>query len=72
MAEYRQPQVVPTPDISIETDPNTLKAGDMNFRTATARVSAGNPNAPVVNTQTRVKRGTGAATKGNKYSVNSQ
>lgn len=33
--------------------------------------TAGYPN-NVANTQTKVKRGTGAATKGNKYSKNSQ
>ena len=72
MAEYKQPQIVPNADISCPTDPNTVSASDSTNDMPARRVSMGNINRPVVNTQTRVKRGTGAATKGNKYSVNSQ
>jgi hypothetical protein len=71
MAEYKQPQIVPNADISFGTDPNTQNATDSTVCTPARRVSLGNIDRPVVNTQTRVKRGTGAATKGTKYSVNS-
>jgi hypothetical protein len=68
---YKVPQVVPTPDIGLSTDPNTQSATESGVSTTARRVSLGNIDRPVVNTQTRVKRGTGAATKGTKYSVNS-
>jgi len=71
MAEYKQPQIVPNADINYPTDPNTQNATESNVCTPARRVSMGDINRPVVNTQTRVKRGTGAATKGTKYSVNS-
>jgi hypothetical protein len=65
MAEYKQPQIVPTPDISYQTDPNTLKASDMGRKTGTPRVSAGDPGANEVNKNgDTVQRGKGAATKG--------
>jgi hypothetical protein len=64
MAEYKQPQNVPTPNIGLDTDPNTLKAGDMNKRTGTPRVSMGNPNANDVKSSGVAQRGKGAATKG--------
>ena len=72
MADYKQPQKVANPNIGFDVDPNTLKASDLGAKSGVQRVSAGDINRSVVNTQTRVKRGTGAATKGNKYSVNSQ
>jgi hypothetical protein len=72
MAEYKQPQIVPNADIGYQTDPNTMSAVESTPGMPARRVSIGNINRPVVNTQTKVKRGTGAATKGNKYSVNSQ
>jgi hypothetical protein len=65
MAEYTQPQVIPNPDIGFDVDPNTLKATDMNTKTATARVSMGNPDSKEVNKNgDTVQRGKGAATKG--------
>lgn len=47
-------------------DPNTLKATDMNAKTAAPRVSAGDPGAERVKTDGIKIRGTGAATKGTK------
>lgn len=47
-------------------DPNTLKATDMTPKTATPRVSAGDPAANRVKTDGIKIRGTGAATKGTK------
>ena len=41
MSTYKQPVNIPTPDISLSTDPNTLKAGDMGMGKGTARVSMG-------------------------------
>jgi hypothetical protein len=64
MAEYKQPQNVPTPNISFDTDPNTLKAGDMGKDTGTPRVSMGNPGRNEVKTSGIKVRGTGAATRG--------
>jgi hypothetical protein len=64
MTEYKQPQNVPTPNISFDTDPNTLKAGDMGKDTGTPRVSMGNPGRNEVKTSGIKVRGTGAATRG--------
>jgi hypothetical protein len=64
MAEYKQPQNVPTPNISFDTDPNTLKAGDLDKCCGTPRVSMGNPGANKVKTDGIKVRGTGAATRG--------
>jgi hypothetical protein len=64
MAEYKQPQNVPTPNISFDIDPNTLKAGDMGKDTGTPRVSMGNPGRNEVKTSGIKVRGTGAATRG--------
>lgn len=71
MATYKQPVNVPSPDIGFPTDPNTQSATGSGVSTPARRVSGGDINSPVVNTQTRVKRGTGAAIKGTKYSINS-
>lgn len=68
---YKVPQVIANADIKFGTDPNTQSATESGVSTPARRVSGGDINRAVVNTQTRVKRGTGAATKGNKYSVNS-
>lgn len=57
MSVYKQPVNVPTPNIGWDTDPNTLKAGDLGKNTGTPRVSAGNPNANVVKTSGVVQRG---------------
>jgi hypothetical protein len=46
------------------TDPNTLAANKMTKKTATPRVSAGDPAADNVKTDGIKIRGTGAATKG--------
>ena len=64
MAEYKKPINVPTPNIGLDTDPNTLKAGDMNKRSGTPRVSMGNPNANDVKKDGIKVRGTGAAVRG--------
>ena len=64
MSVYKQPVNVPTPNLSWDTDPNTVKAGDMGKNTGTPRVSMGNPNANVVKTSGIVQRGAGAAVKG--------
>lgn len=64
MAEYKQPQNVANPNLSFDTDPNTLKAGDVGKKAGTPRVSLGNPNASDVKTDGIKIRGTGAATKG--------
>ena len=45
-------------------DPNTLAANKMTRKTATPRVSAGDPAADNVKTDGIKMRGTGAATKG--------
>jgi len=66
MAEYKQPQNVPTPNISFDTDPNTLKAGDLDKCCGTPRVSMGDPGRNKVKTDGIKVRGTGAATKGTK------
>ena len=64
MAEYKQPMTVPTPNISFDTDPNTLKAGDMDKCCGTPRVSMGDPGRNKVKTDGIKVRGTGAATRG--------
>ena len=64
MAEYKQPQNVPTPNIGFDVDPNTLKAGDVGKNTGTPRVSLGNPGRNEVKTSGVAQRGKGAATKG--------
>ena len=64
MAEYKQPVNVPTPNLSWDTDPNTVKAGDMGKNTGTPRVSMGNPNRNEVKTSGIVQRGAGAAVRG--------
>lgn len=64
MAEYKQPQNVPTPNISFDTDPNTLKAGDLDKCCGTPRVSMGDPGRNKVKTDGIKVRGTGAATRG--------
>lgn len=64
MAEYKQPQNVPTPNIGFDTDPNTIKAGDMDKCCGTPRVSMGNPGRNKVKTDGIKVRGTGAATRG--------
>lgn len=64
MAEYKQPQTVANPNIGIDVDPNTLKAGDVNKKAGTPRVSLGNPNANDVKSSGVAQRGKGAATKG--------
>lgn len=66
MSEYKQPQSVATPNLSFDTDPNTLKAGDIGKKSGTPRVSFGNPNANDVKTDGITIRGCGAATKGTK------
>jgi hypothetical protein len=64
MAEYKQPQNVPTPNISFDTDPNTLKAGDLDKCCGTPRVSMGDPGRNKVKTDGIKVRGTGAAVRG--------
>lgn len=64
MADYKQPVTVATPNIGFDTDPNTLKAGDINKRAGTPRVSMGNPNANDVKRDGIKVRGTGAAVRG--------
>ena len=64
MAEYKQPTMVPTPNISFDTDPNTLKAGDLDKCCGTPRVSMGDPGRNKVKTDGIKVRGTGAATRG--------
>lgn len=66
MAEYKQPQVVPTPNLGISTDPNTLKSGDITKKSGTPRVSMGDPGRQDVKTDGITIRGCGAATKGTK------
>ena len=68
MAEYKKPVNVPTPDISYQTDPNTMVAGESTSNNIPARrVSMGNPASKQMNMHGETKiRGTGAATKGTK------
>jgi hypothetical protein len=64
MAEYKQPTNVPTPNISFDVDPNTMKAGDLDKCCGTPRVSMGDPGRNKVKTDGVAQRGKGAATKG--------
>jgi hypothetical protein len=64
MAEYKQPVNIPTPNLSWDTDPNTVKAGDIGKNTGTPRVSMGNPNANVVKSTGMVQRGCKNTTRG--------
>jgi len=65
MAEYKQPKVVPTPDISYQTDPNTMKANESTPGGMPARrVGGGNPARNQVKSDGVAQRGKGAATKG--------
>jgi hypothetical protein len=64
MSDYKQPQVVPTPSICFDTDPNTLKASDVNKKSGTPRVSMGDPGRNEVKSTGVAQRGKGAATKG--------
>lgn len=64
MALYKKPINVPTPDISYTTDPNTMKAGDLDKCCGTPRVSMGDPGRNKVKTDGVAQRGKGAATKG--------
>lgn len=50
--------------ISSKPDPNTLKANQLNKKTAAPRVSAGDPGANDVKTSGIKTRGNGCATKG--------
>lgn len=64
MSDYKQPQNVLTPNIGFDTDPNTLKAGDLDKCCGTPRVSMGDPGRNKVKTDGIKVRGTGAATRG--------
>lgn len=64
MANYKTPTNVAAPNIGIDTDPNTLKAGDIGKNTGTPRVSMGNPNRNEVKTSGIIQRGAGAAVRG--------
>jgi hypothetical protein len=64
MSVYKQPQVVPTPDISYNTDPNNISANDSNGCIPARRVSGGNPARNEVKSSGVAQRGKGAATKG--------
>jgi hypothetical protein len=64
MSVYKQPVIVPTPDISYNTDPNNLSASDSNGSIPARRVSGGNPARNDVKTSGVAQRGKGAATKG--------
>lgn len=67
MAEYKSPKVVANANINISTDPNTLKAGDVNKKAGTPRVSLGDPSSAEMNKNGETQiRGCGAATKGTK------
>ena len=67
MSEYKQPVIVPTPDISYQTDPNTMSASESGPNMPARRVSMGNPASKQINMHGEMKvRGTGAATKGTK------
>jgi hypothetical protein len=63
MSDYKQPVKVPNPDISYNTDPNTVSANDATCCMPARRVSGGNP-AREVKTSGIKQRGSGAATKG--------
>jgi hypothetical protein len=64
MAEYNQPQVVPTPDISYNTDPNNISADKSNGAIPARRVSGGNPARNEVKTSGMVQRGCKNTTRG--------
>ena len=64
MAEFKQPTNVPTPNISFDVDPNTMKAGDLDKCCGTPRVSMGDPGRNKVKTDGIKVRGTGAAVRG--------
>jgi hypothetical protein len=64
MSVYKQPQVVPTPDISYNTDPNNISANDSNGCIPARRVSGGNPARNEVKSSGVLQRGAGAAVKG--------
>lgn len=67
MAEYKQPVIIPNPDISYNTDPNTMSAMESGPNMPARRVSGGNPASKQINMHGEMKiRGTGAATKGTK------
>lgn len=69
MAEYKQPEVVQTPDIGYQTDPNNMSAMESGPGMPARRVSMGNPASTQVNKNgDTVQRGKGAATKGFKSS----
>lgn len=64
MAEYKKPIPVPTPDISYQTDPNTMSAMESTPGMPARRVSGGNPARNAVKTSGVAQRGKGAAIKG--------
>ncbi len=68
MAEqiYKQPIVVPNGEIYLKDDPNKLTAQQLNKKTGTQRVSAGDPGRQDIKTDGITIRGCGAATKGTK------
>lgn len=57
MSDYKQPVNVPTPDISYQTDPNTMSAMESTPGMPARRVSMGNPGANAVKTDGVVQRG---------------
>ena len=64
---YAKPHTMdgkPGTGAKVMQDPNTLAANKMTHKTATPRVSAGDPGANDVKTTGIKIRGTGAATKG--------
>jgi hypothetical protein len=64
---YAKPHTMsgkPGTGAKVMQDPNTLAANKMTHKTATPRVSAGDPGANDVKTSGIKIRGTGAATKG--------
>lgn len=64
MAEFKQPTIVPNAKISFDTDPNTMKAGDLDKCCGTPRVSMGDPGRNKVKTDGIKVRGTGCAVRG--------
>jgi len=67
MAEYKQPITVPNGEIYIKEDPNKLTAQQLNKKTGTQRVSAGDPGCKDMNRHGETQiRGCGAAIKGTK------
>jgi hypothetical protein len=64
---YAKPHTMdgkPGTDAKVMQDPNTLAANKMTIKSATPRVSAGDPGANDVKTSGIKVRGTGCATKG--------